>query len=455
MTQDAAGGLTLRRIRRMLEGVVPPAMCTASSDGVPHVNYLSQAEFVDDGHIALSFQFFNQSRENVLRTRRASLSVDDPYTGDGVVMRLEYLRTDTAGPVFERMRAKLAGIASHTGMENVFALRGADLYRVLSLRPVPGRQELPGLLPRCDLAMGARLLSQRLSACADLPGLLDTFMDGLARDLRIEHAMLWLVERPRHCLVLLSSRGYERSGLGAEMPITAGLAGVAAREGVPVRVGHMTKMYTYGRAVRAQARSLGLDPLLADEIPLPGLESPRSQIAVPLVARGTTIGVLFAESLHDQFFSYDDEDALLLLGSQLAGLMALLHGAEPGDAHEAQVPSITTASDDQVTPLRVRRFASDHSVFLDGDYLIRGVAGAIFWKLVSEHVQKGRRDFTNRELRMASDLPLPDVQANLEVRLLLLQRRLAERGSAVQIEKTGRGTFRLQVSRPVVLEAAG
>jgi adenylate cyclase len=454
MTQDAGGSLTLRRIRRMLEGVVPPAMCTASPEGVPHANYLSHAEFIDDEHIALSFQFFNQSRQNVMRTRRASLSVDDPYTGDGVVMRLEYLRTETAGPVFERIRAKLAGIASHTGMENVFALRGADVYRVLALRPVPGRHELPGLLPRCDLAMGARLVSQRLAACGDLPGLLDTFMDGLPRDLRIEHAMLWLVERQRKCLVLLASRGYEHSGLGAELPITAGLAGVAAREGVPVRVGHMTKMYTYGRAVRAQALSLGLDPLLADEIPLPGLESPRSQIAVPLVARGATIGVLFAESLHDQFFSYDDEDALLLLGSQLAGLMALLQGAEPVQTRAAPAPMAPPALEG-VAPVRVRRFASDHSVFLDGDYLIRGVAGAIFWKLASEHVLQGRRDFTNRELRMAADLRLPDVQANLEVRLLLLQRRLAERGSPVQIEKTGRGTFRLQVSRPLVLEPAG
>ncbi|MGZ5776608.1 GAF domain-containing protein [Ramlibacter sp.] len=390
-----APGLTLRGVRRMLEGVVPPAMCTASADGVPHVNYLSQAEFVDDEHIALSFQFFNRSRENVLSTRRAVLSVDDPYTGAGVVMRLAYLRTETAGPVFERMRAKLAGIASHTGMENVFALRGADVYRVLALRPVPGRRELPATLARCDLAAGGRALSQRLAACEDLPALLDTFMDGLARDLRIDHAMLWLVERPRQCLVLLASRGYAHSGLGAEMPLTAGLAGVAAREGVPVRVGHMTKMYTYGRAVRAQAQSLGLDPLLADEIPLPGLEAPRSQIAVPLVARGTTIGVLFAESLHDQFFSYDDEDALQLVGSQLAGLVALLQATEAAEGRAlAAVAGGTPAGG--AAPLRVRRVAADHSVFLDGDYLIRGVAGAIFWKLACAHVEQGRCDFTNR-----------------------------------------------------------
>ena len=48
---------------------------------------------------------------------------------------------------------------------------------------------------------------------------------------------------------------------------------------------------------------------------------------------------------------------------------------------------------------------------------------------------------------------LPDVQDNLEVRLLLLQRRLAEqKGAAIQLEKCGRGRMRLNVTRPIVLE---
>jgi len=37
------------------------------------------------------------------------------------------------------------------------------------------------------------------------------------------------------------------------------------------------------------------------------------------------------------------------------------------------------------------------------------------------------------------------------VRLLLLQRRLAERGAAMQIHRTGRGRFRIELQRPLRL----
>jgi len=445
---DSLDSLSLHSVRRMLEGVVPPTMCSASADGTPHVNYLSLAEYVDAEHIALSFQFFNASRENVLATRHISLSIDDPYTGAGVVMQLLYLRTETEGATFERIRAKLAGIASHTGMENVFHLRGADIYRVLEMRLVPGRRELPAARPRCDLVAGARTLSERLAACEGLAELLDAMMSGLAEQLLISHAMLWLLDEGRETMTLLASHGYEEQATGLEIPVGDGLAGTAAREGVPIRVGHMVHMRVYGRAVRERATQLGLDPLLRCEIPLPGLPNPRSQLAVPLRVQGRVLGVLFVESEHDQCFGYDDEDALMLLGGQFALGLTLMRAAEP-EQGRAEQPA---HSQPQGTAVAVRYYAQDSSVFLDNDYLIKGVAGAIFWKLARELSQHLRGDFTTRELRLAGDeLRLPDVQDNLDVRLLVLQRRLAERAAPVQIEKTGRGRFRLIARRPLRL----
>jgi hypothetical protein len=38
----------LKSVRRMLEGLMPPSMTTVTSDGMPHVNHVSHAEYVDE-----------------------------------------------------------------------------------------------------------------------------------------------------------------------------------------------------------------------------------------------------------------------------------------------------------------------------------------------------------------------------------------------------------------------
>jgi hypothetical protein len=102
----------------------------------------------------------------------------------------------------------------------------------------------------------------------------------------------------------------------------------------------------------------------------------------------------------------------------------------------------------------VRFFAADGSTFLDGDYLIKGVAGRLLWSLVGQHEREARIDFTHRELRLDPSLELPPHRDNFENRLLLLKRRLDEREAPIRIEKTGRGRFRLHVTVPLRLECA-
>ena len=103
---------------------------------------------------------------------------------------------------------------------------------------------------------------------------------------------------------------------------------------------------------------------------------------------------------------------------------------------------------------RVRFFGQDGSLFLDGEYVVKGVAGRILWSLVEANAGEGRTEFTNRELRLDPSLGLPEYRANLESRLILLKRRLDERRAPIQIEKCGRGRFRLLVSRPLALDEA-
>ena len=125
-------------IRACFEGMVPAAMATASPDGTPNLAYLSQVQYVDNEHVALTYQFFNKTRRNILANPHAMLMLVDPRTAAQYRLSLEYLRTETSGPLFESMKAKLAGIASHTGMSGVFRLLGADVFKVRDIQQVPG-----------------------------------------------------------------------------------------------------------------------------------------------------------------------------------------------------------------------------------------------------------------------------------------------------------------------------
>ena len=46
---------------------------------------------------------------------------------------------------------------------------------------------------------------------------------------------------------------YEDSGVGSEIPLGHGVVGVAARERAPIRIGHATTEYAYGRATWPRA----------------------------------------------------------------------------------------------------------------------------------------------------------------------------------------------------------
>jgi len=127
----------------------------------------------------------------------------------------------------------------------------------------------------------------------------------------------------------------------------------------------------------------------------------------------------------------------------------LLQGA--AEASDDPIPEKATPAPLNGTPLTIRYYTENDSIFLGDDYLIKGVAGSIFRTLLHDYIHRQRTEFTNRELRLDSRICLPDVSDNLEARLILLSRRLVERNACVGIEKTGRGRFRLSVERPVQL----
>ncbi len=444
--------LVVDDIRACLEGGVPALLASCSADGVPNITYVSQVHRLDAAHVALSFQFFNKTRENILANPQASAEVVHPRSAARFRMHLRYLRTESEGALFESMKAKLSGIASHTGMSGIFRLQGADIYQVLAIEPVPN-QPMPLTSCARNLLPGLRRIAEQMAAQTQLDALLDTLLDGLDSALGIEHSMVLLSE-PGECkLYTVATRGYPNSGVGAEIPFGAGVIGVAAEQRAPIRIAYATAEYAYGRAVREAALAQGIADTLETEIPFPGMPAPHSQLAVPIRCGTDLLGVLYVESPEDQRFGYDEEDALLALASQLAVMLRALREEAEDEAEPAVGPAPTLSGPRVLTC--VRHYRADHSVFLDGAYLIKGVAGAILWKLLRAHVDEGRCEFSNRELRLDASLRLPDIVDNLEARLILLRKRLAERSAHIRIETAGRGRFRLCVDCRLQLDEPG
>ena len=128
--------LALSDLTECFEGIIPAVIATASATGVPNVTHLSRVHYVDDEHVALSNQFFSKTVRNLSENPRACAAVFDPNTLDSYKLVLQYERTERRGPIFERLRRDVDAVAALTGMQDVFKLRSADVYRVVELTHV-------------------------------------------------------------------------------------------------------------------------------------------------------------------------------------------------------------------------------------------------------------------------------------------------------------------------------
>lgn len=137
MTGGGSTVIPLGELSACFEGVVPAAIGTADAEGSPNVTYLSKMHLVDDDHVALSNQFFSKTVRNLAENPRASVLVIDPRTFDYYKLTLVYEGTETSGVVFDRLHRDVEAVAALTGMQGVFKLRSADIYRVVDVRRVP------------------------------------------------------------------------------------------------------------------------------------------------------------------------------------------------------------------------------------------------------------------------------------------------------------------------------
>jgi GAF domain-containing protein len=168
---------------------------------------------------------------------------------------------------------------------------------------------------------------------------------------------------------------------------------------------------------------------------------------VPIEARDHLLGLLCFESPEPGRFHYVDDFVFHLAAREIGLQLTLLRDAPEEPA--APVPALVETSD--APPAQVRYYAEDDSVFIDNEYLIKGVAGRVLWRLLQQYAQEKRTEFTNKELRLDATLELPDIKDNLEARLALLRRRLEDRCEFIRLSSTGRGRIHLEVGRELRL----
>src|SRR5262245_45067419 len=127
-------------IRPVLDNGTPSVIVTCSADGTPNVTVISQVYYVDETHVALSFQFFNKTIRNVRENPRAWAGMMDFIGQTDWALELAFEHSETEGPIFDAMDMQIEAIASATGMSGIFKLRAADIYRVCAVEKLPYQQ---------------------------------------------------------------------------------------------------------------------------------------------------------------------------------------------------------------------------------------------------------------------------------------------------------------------------
>ncbi len=273
-------------------------------------------------------------------------------------------------------------------------------------------------------------------------------MRGLDTLLGFDHVSLLLADAEAGVLSTVAAVGYPEERIGSELRLGDGHLGLIAERCENERIGGLKSLRKYSLSVHASTTSGPIGP--GNSLALPTLDAVDSQLVVPVLAFGELVALIVAESDQPMAFTAADERAMsvvaAMLGPALAWSPHVDSLADPAVPPAASAPAATPRDGIGVA---VRFFEVDGSVFVDDEYLIKGVAGRIFRRLVGDHLETGRSEFTNRELRLDSSLQLPGFKDNLESRLMLLRRRLDEHPVHIRIERTGRGRFRIVVDPTV------
>ena len=161
-------------------------------------------------------------------------------------------------------------------------------------------------------------ISAQITSCLDLDEVLAIVLGAMERILGFEHSMILLKDVFADKLLLAASRGYEPSGVGAEVALGHGVVGVVGERRKMMRVGNVRSSIAYLAGIRARMEAAGDVAPGAAPAALPGLANVQSQLALPLLVKDRLVGVLAVESPKPNAFDELDEVLLRIVANQAA-----------------------------------------------------------------------------------------------------------------------------------------
>lgn len=439
-------------------GIIPSVIMTASADATPNVAYLSQVYLINEKQLALTTQFFNKTKKNLSENPFCTLRVYDPQTFCAYEIEAKYTHTESSGERFEKLSKKFEAIADYSGAAHFFKLQALEILEIINIEVIGNEAfsceemalPIPARTAKIDFE-SLQKVCERVSQAQNLEELFDSILKAIDLEFGLRHSMILIKQNGADYLCTIATRGYDQTGVGSEVKIGEGVIGRAAQMKTPFAHASLARELLYARTTANLSEDVSEDVLLK-AIPLPGLKTSRSQLAVPILLRDELLGILFAESENIYEIRESDESILKTLSHVLAlaiNNLQLSHEFEIVVAPSAA--KTITKPDVPKEKLIFTYYQKEDCILLNGEYLVRNVPARILWRILNGYKNEGKTEFTNREFRMDSWLQLPEVKDNLETRMILLRKRLEKKCPSMAIISSGRGRIALIVSGELVL----
>lgn len=157
-----------------------------------------------------------------------------------------------------------------------------------------------------------RDVSLVLGDLSSLKEKLNNILALLDNKFNLKHTILLFPSKKNTVLNVFASRGFDKPGIGNEVPFNHGVVGVVASNKKKLRVSRLSQYRRYANAFQKNKDNK------LESIRIPRLENAESQVALPLMANNELVAVLSCESENIQFFHQSDEDLLMTLSQQIA-----------------------------------------------------------------------------------------------------------------------------------------